>query len=165
MFMLRIPSVRAGASTLSDLTSIQTQIKPTLTRTRFKRFLLTRRLTMSLRRQICVCVFISMLLLSLPGVAQETTGGIQGTVKDPQGAVVPAATVEVTSPALIGKKSATTDAGGFYHFEQLPPGIYSINVNAPGFAPQTQGSLQVTTGSLPTVNFSLQVGAITQEVS
>ena len=94
MFMLRIPSVRAGASTLSDLTSIQTQIKPTLTRTRFKRFLLTRRLTMSLRRQICVCVFISMLLLSLPGVAQETTGGIQGTVKDPQGAVVPGATVD-----------------------------------------------------------------------
>src|SRR6266566_6642997 len=116
-------------------------------------------------KRISFAVLICVLACSWSASAQETTGGIQGTVKDPQGAVIPGATVEVSSPALIGKKSATTDAGGFYHFEQLPPGIYSINVNAPGFAPQTQGSLQVTTGSLPTVNFSLQVGAITQEVS
>jgi len=106
-----------------------------------------------------------MLLLSLPGVAQETTGGIQGTVKDPQGAVVPGATLEVTSPALIGKKTVITDAGGYYHFEQLPPGLYSITASAPGFGPQTQGDLQLKTGSLPTLNFSLQVGAVTQEVT
>src|SRR2546426_2497573 len=119
---------------------------------------------MSLQRKICLGVFMS-LVFSLPGVAQETTGGIQGTVKDPQGAVVPGATVEVTSPALIGKKTAITDAGGYYHFEQLPPGLYSITASAPGFGPQTQGDLQLKTGSLPTLNFSLQVGAVTQEVT
>jgi hypothetical protein len=86
-------------------------------------------------------------------------------VKDPQGAVIPGAAVEVTSPALIGKKTATTDGGGYFHFEQLPPGIYSVTVNAPGFGPATQSNLQMTSGGLPTLSFTLQVGAITQEVN
>jgi hypothetical protein len=72
-------------------------------------------------------------------------------VKDPTGAVIPGATVEVSSPALIGKKTATTDSGGLFHIEQLPPGIYSITVNAPGFAPATQNNLELRTGALPTI--------------
>src|SRR5437016_4858288 len=112
---------------------------------------------------IALCMTLGLLIV--PALAQETTGGVQGTVKDPQGAVVPGATVEVTSPALIGKKTATTDSGGYFHFAQLPPGIYSISVNAPGFAPQTQGNLELRTGALPTVAFTLQVGGITQELT
>jgi Carboxypeptidase regulatory-like domain/TonB-dependent Receptor Plug Domain len=98
-------------------------------------------------------------------VAQETTGSIQGTVKDPQGAVIPGATVEVSSPALIGRKTAVTDSGGSYRFDLLPPGIYSISVNATGFGPQTQSNLELTTGALPIVNFTVQVGGVSQEIS
>ena len=116
-------------------------------------------------KRICLALLICVLAFSGSASAQETTGGIQGTVKDPQGAVIPGATVEVSSPALIGKKSATTDSGGFFHFEQLPPGIYSISVNATGFAPQTQSNLELRVGALPTVNLTMQVGGITQEVN
>src|SRR3989475_668329 len=116
-------------------------------------------------KRICLGLLISVLAFSLNALEQEVTGGIQGTVKEPQGAVIPGATVEVSSPALIGKKTATTDSGGFFHIEQLPPGVYSISVNAPGFAPQTQGSLELRTGALPTIGFTMQVGGITQEVS
>src|SRR5213594_4570752 len=116
-------------------------------------------------KRICLALLICVLAFSGSASAQETTGGIQGTVKDPQGAVIPGDTVEVSSPALIGKKSATTDSGGFFHFEQLPPGIYSISVNAPGFSPQTKGNLELRVGALPTLNFQMQVGGITQEVS
>src|SRR5207253_10892593 len=49
--------------------------------------------------------------------------------------------------------------------EQLPPGIYSITVNAAGVAPATQNNLELRTGALPTLNFQMQVGDITQEVS
>jgi hypothetical protein len=53
--------------------------------------------------------------LVVPAVlAQETTAGLQGTVKDPSGAVVSGATVGVTSAALIGTKTVTTDAGGYF---------------------------------------------------
>src|SRR6266581_5072578 len=116
-------------------------------------------------QRIFLILLIGVLASSPSFFAQETTGGIQGTVKDPQGAVIPGATVEVSSPALIGKKTATTDSGGFFHIEQLPPGIYSITVKAAGFAPATQNNLELRTGALPTLNFTMQVGGITQEVS
>src|SRR5213593_4325796 len=116
-------------------------------------------------KRICLGLLISVLAFSLRATAQEPTGGIQGTVKDPQGAVIPGAAVEVSSPALIGKKSATTDAGGSYRIEQLPPGVYSVTVNAAGFGPQTQSNLQITTGALRNINFTIQVGAVTAEVT
>ena len=43
---------------------------------------------------------------------QETTGGLQGTVKDPSGAVVPRAIVTATTPTLVGSKVTETDAAG-----------------------------------------------------
>src|SRR5438477_1184419 len=116
-------------------------------------------------KRICLSLLICVLALSMSAPAQESTGGVQGTVKDPQGAVIPGATVEVSSPALIGKKTATTDSGGFFHIEQLPPGTYSISVNAVGFAPTTQGNLELRTGALPTIGFTMQVGGVTQEVT
>jgi hypothetical protein len=120
---------------------------------------------MPLEKKICLAVLILTLVFSSTALSQETTGGIQGTVKDAQGGVIPGAAVEVTSPALIGKKTAMTDSGGVYRFDLLPPGVYSITVNATGFAPQTQNNLQLSTGALPTINFTVQLGAITQEVS
>src|SRR3989442_7889216 len=99
---------------------------------------------MRLDRKFYSCVFVLLLVFSSVVLTQETTGGIQGTVKDPQGAVVPGAVVEVTSPALIGKKSATTDTAGAYRIDLLPPGPYSVTANAAGFGPQTQSNLQLS---------------------
>ena len=65
--------------------------------------------------------------------AQETAGGVQGTVKDPSGAVVPGANVEISGPALIGSKAVNTDKAGFYRFVNLPPGTYAITARASGF--------------------------------
>ena len=53
---------------------------------------------------VAVCLF-SVLLLVSSLVAQETTGGLQGTVKDPSGAVVSKATVELTGTSLVGKET------------------------------------------------------------
>ncbi len=67
------------------------------------------------------------LLFVSAAMAQETTGGIQGTVKDPSGAVVPNAHVVVTGSALVGSKEADTDTAGYYRFANLPPGIYRMD--------------------------------------
>ena len=56
---------------------------------------------------VCLCLFL-LFVCSLP--AQETTGGIVGTVKDPSGASVPNATVCVTASSLVGTKTVQTDA-------------------------------------------------------
>src|SRR4051812_350531 len=105
-----------------------------------------------------------LVVFAISAFAQETTGGVRGTVKDPQGAVISGATVTVAGPALIGKRTATTDSSGQYRIEQLPPGVYEISITATGFGTQTQQGLKIQTGALPSLNFDLKVGSEAQTV-
>jgi len=89
---------------------------------------------------------------------QETTGGMQGTVKDPSGAVVPGAQVVVSTPTLVGTKEATTDNAGYYRFANLPPGTYTITVTAKGFETLKRTGIALEVGRLPTIDLSLKVG-------
>ena len=74
------------------------------------------------RRQVQVLMLLfSLLFVSAALFAQETTGGLQGTVKDPTGAVVAGAKVALTSPSLAGSKEQNTDSNGYYRFANLPP--------------------------------------------
>jgi len=92
--------------------------------------------------------------------AQETTGGLQGTVKDPSGAVVPRATVTVTTPTLVGAKVTTSDASGYYRFANLPPGTYTVKVEAQGFDTLKREGLVIEVGHLPTVDLTMKLGAV-----
>jgi hypothetical protein len=92
--------------------------------------------------------------------AQETTGGIQGTVKDSSDAVIPHAQVVVTAPTLVGSKQTLTDGSGYYRFANLPPGTYMITVTAEGFDTLKREGLTLEVGHLPTVNLALTIGAI-----
>ena len=112
-----------------------------------------------LRRLVAVTV-----LLVAPLFAQETTGGLQGIIKEASGAVVAHAQVQVTSSALIGSKQVTTDDSGYYRFANLPPGTYKITVTAKGFATAERPGLVIEVGHLPSVDMILQVGA-TETVS
>lgn len=105
-----------------------------------------------------------MLVFSFTALAQETTAGIRGTVKDPSGAVISGATVTVTSPVLIGTKAAITDSAGTYAIEQLPPGVYTVITKAAGFGAETVRDLRLETGAMPSLNFSLKIGQAEQTV-
>ena len=99
-------------------------------------------------------------IFETPAMAQETTGGLQGAVTDPSGAVVPKAKVTVTAPTLVGSKVVLTDAAGYYRFANLPPGNYTITVEAEGFETLKREGLGLEVGHLPTVNLSLKVGTV-----
>lgn len=103
-------------------------------------------------------VFALILFFGAVAIAQETTGGIQGTVKDPSGAVVPNAKVVVTGSSLVGSKEAQTDSAGYYRFANLPPGIYTVTVSAQGFKTVKREALPLEVGHLPTVDILLEVG-------
>src|SRR2546428_12819192 len=60
----------------------------------------------------------------------STTGSISGVVTDPSGAAVPDVTVTATSPNLIQPQSATTGGDGRYTILSLPPGRYTIIIEA-----------------------------------
>ncbi len=100
-------------------------------------------------------------MTATPALAQETTGGLQGIVTDPSGAVVPKAQVTVTGTALVGTKEADTDAAGYYRFANLPPGTYTITVAAKGFATETRKGILLAVGHLPAIDFLLKVGSST----
>lgn len=100
----------------------------------------------------------ALLLFATTVFAQETTAGLQGTVKDPSGAVVANATVTVTANTLVGDKTTKSDSAGYYRFANLPPGSYTVTVKAEGFSTYKKEGLVLETGHLPTQDVAMQVG-------
>src|ERR1044072_5125090 len=76
---------------------------------------------------MCFALFSSVFAQSM------TTGSMEGTVTDPNGAAVMGATVTATSPNLITTQTATTGDNGRYQILALPPGVYKVTVDASGF--------------------------------
>src|SRR5260370_30420715 len=107
---------------------------------------------------------IAMVLSGMALFAQETTGGLQGTVRDASGAVVSHAHVVVRGTALAGDKSLETETTGYYRFANLPPGVYSVQVSAKGFKTIRREGLTIEVGHLPTADLTLEVGAAVEVV-
>src|SRR5215468_1931454 len=89
----------------------------------------------------------AVILSGLSLLAQETTAGLQGTVKDATGAVVANAHVVVHGTTLAGDKSLDTEPTGYYRFANLPPGLYSIQVSAKGFKTVKREGLTLEVGA------------------
>jgi hypothetical protein len=88
----------------------------------------------------------TLALLGGPALAQQvTTGSIDGTVVDPQGALLPGATVTLSSPE--GPKPTTADASGHFRFPYLTPGAYGLTATLQGFNNAESPSIEVTLGS------------------
>lgn len=104
--------------------------------------------------------FVAVALLSTAATAQERTGSIAGTITDPGRAPLPGVTVTVTSPALIGPRTAVTNEVGEFAIRQLPPGVYEIRTDLSGFSPMLRPGVEVRVGQTATVNFRLGLATI-----
>ncbi|MGA8729531.1 MAG: carboxypeptidase regulatory-like domain-containing protein [Terracidiphilus sp.] len=109
---------------------------------------------------VALALGLTLPVLQQAAYSQETTAGLQGTIKDPSGAVVPGATVTVTTPTLVGNKEVVTDAAGYYRFANLPPGSYTVTVKAAGFDTLKQEKIILEVGHLPSLNLALHVGTV-----
>src|SRR5689334_22309904 len=78
--------------------------------------------------------------------SQITTGTVEGTVKDANGAVVPGATVELKNNATNITRDATTNDEGRFLAPQLQPGIYTVKVAKQGFATAVDNAVEVNVG-------------------
>ncbi len=108
--------------------------------------------------------FVLVMCLANPGFAQETTGTIQGTVKDATGAVVPKANVEISGPSLITSRTMDTDEAGYYRFTLLPTGVYVVTVNSAGFRQSKRTNIKLEAGRALPIDFGLEVGAVAATV-
>jgi hypothetical protein len=107
-------------------------------------------------------------LTTLLAYGQETGGEIQGTIKDPAGAVVPNVTITIKGVNVGFTRTVQTDAEGFYRVRQVPPGVYTVSTAAAsGFAAQTREDVQVALGNATTVDFSVAptAGSVTVDVT
>ena len=113
------------------------------------------------RRVIGIFLALLLAIASAPAMAQETTGAIEGNVKDSSGGLLPGVTVQVVGPS--GTLVAVTDERGEFRFPRLPSGRYTVKATLDGFAPNTK-TVDLTVGSNARAEFTLAVGAVTETV-
>jgi len=106
-----------------------------------------------------------LLALSTSALGQANTGSVNGTVKDTQGAAVPGAKVTIKNVATNIETTATTSDEGTFIFPIVPVGIYSVSAEAKGFKRVVVEGVKVDVAVPSTVNFSLEVGELTDEVT
>jgi protocatechuate 3,4-dioxygenase beta subunit len=120
-----------------------------------------------LRISSLVMLTLCLALWSVSASAQTaTTGTIEGTVLDINGAAVPGVTVTVTSPNLITPQTAVTNDEGRYRLLNLPPGRYIVAVGASqGFAEFRQENVEVNLSRTSSVEIRLQPAGTTASIT
>ena len=91
-----------------------------------------------------------------------TTGTILGTVRDQQGAAVPAATVTIREQGKGTSQTVTTDAQGAYNAPFLIPGTYEVGVEITGFRKYIQRGVVLQVNQRARVDVTLEVGGLTE---
>jgi len=118
---------------------------------------------------LAIALFTSLLLAMTAMAQTTTTGTVEGTVTDTNGAVVPNTTVTLSGGGLLRPQTTTSDADGVYRFLQVPPGKYTVKIDAAnGFAAYTQENVEVNLGKSSTVTAILKLaslGAVVDVVS
>ena len=106
-------------------------------------------------RPVYACGLLGVLLPALlivtttrPVTAQVLYGSVVGTVSDPSGAVIPGATVTLTSKQIGVNRTDKTDEGGRYSFVNVLPGNYDVMVSATGFRAFLAKELDVTPNTI-----------------
>src|SRR5260370_3250438 len=116
-------------------------------------------------KRLAYLVWVGVLLLSLGSgnaCAQATASAtIQGTVTDNSGAVVAGAKVVAKNKATDASRTTTTSDTGYYQFELLPVGTYTVTVTKTGFAGSAQ-TLEILIGQTATVNAQLKTGSVSE---
>ncbi|MEE9293882.1 MAG: TonB-dependent receptor [Phycisphaerae bacterium] len=97
--------------------------------------------------------------------AQQQYGQLQIQVVDQTQAVMPGASVELTSPALIRPITGTADGRGMFIATALPPGLYTITVRAVGFRAAVLENVPVAVGRTYSVELVCEVGAVEETVT
>jgi len=92
------------------------------------------------------------------------TGGINGVVTDPTGAVVPNAKVVAVNANTSIKYETATDSNGRYLLLNLPPGVYDVSVHMSGFNPTFMRGLIVLAQEAIEANATLMIGAVSETV-
>src|SRR5437870_342776 len=109
--------------------------------------------------------FLSFSTASIAAKGQALNAGtVSGVVVDPNGAVVPNASVTISNPITGYKRTTNTDPDGSFRFADVPPNNYQVTASGTGFAPATQ-TLTVRTSVPISLKISLAISSATETVT
>ena len=119
--------------------------------------------TWSFTRRTCFIAAVLTIAAAPSAFAQSAIGGI---VRDSSGGVLPGATVEAGSTALIGgARTAVTDRDGSYRIENLRPGTYTVTFTLTGFRSVKRDQINLPTSFTATINAELSLGQLQESVT
>src|SRR5215831_12587826 len=107
---------------------------------------------------------VLLFLLLRFGIAQAPVGDISGVVRDPSGAALATAQVQVRRAGTGLERTAAASAQGDYDFPSLPSGEYEVTVEASGFKRAVRQAV-VEAGRTTTTDFSLDIGDARESVT
>src|SRR5438552_725013 len=110
-----------------------------------------------MRGRVMFYLLVVLLLWSTLLWAQLPTASLNGTVTDPQGALVTGAKITLSNAATGETREQTTGSDGRYNFVSLPAGAYSVGVSATGFAKAEAKSVTLEVGHATTLDVPLSV--------
>jgi hypothetical protein len=104
-----------------------------------------------------ITILLSLVFSAVLVSGQVTGGAITGSIVDPNGAVVPNATVRITDKARGQVLTTQTTSAGSYLFPNVPVGEYTVNIEATGFTTVSR-DVNVSLNQTATIDIALQVG-------
>ena len=108
------------------------------------------------------------LCLALWSVAlwAQQDGTVTGKISDSSGAVLPGVGITLASPQLLGgQRTLVSDEQGNYRAGLLPPGVYSVKYELPGFKSFLREGIQVSAGFTATINVMMEVATVAETVT
>src|ERR1700682_3609969 len=115
--------------------------------------------------RLCLYVFALLTLGGqVYGQSQAITATLNGTVVDPSGQTVTGATVTLNSNDRGISRTSSTEGNGNYSFTLLPPSVYTLQIEAPGFKQYKQEGITLEGGQNIEQKISLTVGVTTETV-
>ncbi|QHN02531.1 hypothetical protein FTO74_03445 [Granulicella sp. WH15] len=112
-----------------------------------------------------VLVLLFALFASSTALAQQTLGGITGEITDPSGSILPGTAVTATSEQTGIQRTQTSGSNGFYTFQNLPIGNYTLVFSRDGFSTKRFPGILVQADRTVTLPAQLQVGAVSDSVT
>src|SRR6201996_6498482 len=103
--------------------------------------------------------------VSPAAMAQQGTATINGVVKDPSGAAIPNARVELINVGTSVVRSTSTNSDGAYAFPSVVPGVYTMAASATGFSAVTQSAITLEVSQTAPFDFQLTVGTAQQNIT
>ncbi len=107
---------------------------------------------------------VIIVLLAVAPLAAQTTGSLEGTVRDPSGASVVGAALRLVEVRTSATRRLATGSAGYYRALLLPPGSYEVSVSHQGFRDQVRRGLELGAGATARVDFALELGEARDQI-